>query len=249
MSYELKSSIKRNRINLPIKITIIVVVFVFIINFLFPTFLSSILTSIIRPIWSIGVSDRPDINLLSLEAQNILISQLVKENIELKALLGRSVENKMILGYILKKPPFTAYDSFILDIGSKDGVENGDKVYSTGNILIGEIAENNFNTSKVKLYSSYGEKYDIFITEKNIQAIAIGRGGGSFEAVVPRDLNIVEGDIVSIPDISNSVFGTVGRVIADPARAFATIIFSQPINIYEQKWVLVSLKKLNEKIK
>lgn len=239
MNYELKSSIRRGGVGWPIKIVIVIVLILVALHFVAPLFLSSVFTAIVRPFWNIGIDDKRYISQVSDNTKDIIISQLTKENSELKEIMGRKISNNIVIAYILKKPPYTAYDSFILDIGSKNNVTIGDKVYADGNILIGEIVEVLVSTSKVKLYSSYGEKYEILIGENNIQATATGRGGGSFDTVIPRDVKVLEGDTIVIPNISGSVFGIVGKVISDPARAFSTVIFSQPINLYEQKFVQI----------
>lgn len=239
MNYELKSSIRRKKIALPIKITLLVTIVLVAFQFIFPTFLSSVVTAIVSPVWKVNIPQYTGLDQLSDNVKDTMISQLKKENIELKEIMGRLINKNAVIAYIIKKPPFTAYDSFILDIGTNSRVKKGDKVYVQGNFLIGEIAEVFSDTSRVKLFSSYGEKYDVLIGDKNIQATATGRGGGSFEVVIPRDLKVIEGDSVSIPNIMGSTFGIVGKVIADPARAFSTVLFSQPINIYEQKWVQI----------
>jgi cell shape-determining protein MreC len=239
MNYELKSSIKTTKISLPIRIVTLIFVVLIALHFIFPVFLGNLFITVARPFWSFGNIEKPSTDELS-QLQNVVNTQLQKENIELKEMLGRKDPKNIVVAYILKKPPFTAYDSFILDIGSRGNIKIGNKVYSSTGMLIGEIDEVSNSTSKVKLYSSYGEKYEVLVGDKNIQVTATGRGGGSFETVVPRDTKVKEGDTVIIPDISNAVFGVVGKIIADPARAFSTIIFSQPINIYEQKWVTVS---------
>ena len=82
------------------------------------------------------------------------------------------------------------------------------------------------------------------IGKNNIQAIALGIGGGAFEVILPKDVKIVENDTVMIPDLSTSVFGIVKNITIDAGRAFSTILFSQPINIYEQKWVFINRKDL-----
>jgi cell shape-determining protein MreC len=227
----------------PLKVATFFVILILILYFIFPVFISSIFLFFAKPLWSINAEDKSNMSLLSLETQNIIISQLQKENKELKEILGRNDTKNRVLAYILKKPPFTAYDSFIIDVGKDQNIQVGNKVYSVDNILVGEVAEVVDNISKVKIFSSYDEKYDVFIGEKNIQAKAIGKGGGMFEVVIPRDVIIKEGDTVTIPDISNSVFGIVNKIIRDPARAFSTVIFSMPINIYEQKWLLVHVDK------
>ena len=241
MNYELKSSIKRNRISLPFKVMIVVILILFILHFIAPNFISNILMTFVRPLWIIDRNSNVKVSMLLPETQNAIIAELKKENIELKNILNRKESKNVLLAYVLKKPPFTAYDSYIIDVGSNDGVKINDKVYASGNILIGKISEVNSNFSKVNLYSTYGNKFDILIGENNVEAVAMGSGGGTYMSIIPRDVKVAEGDTILIPDITNSVFGRIGKVIIDPARAFSTIIFSQPINIYQQKWVLVSL--------
>ncbi len=241
MDYELKSSIIRNRISLPFKVMIVVILILFILHFIAPNFISNILMTFVRPLWIIDRNSNVKVSMLLPETQNAIIAELKKENIELKNILNRKESKNVLLAYVLKKPPFTAYDSYIIDVGSNDGVKINDKVYASGNILIGKISEVNSNFSKVNLYSTYGNKFDILIGENNVEAVAMGSGGGTYMSIIPRDVKVAEGDTILIPDITNSVFGRIGKVIIDPARAFSTIIFSQPINIYQQKWVLVSL--------
>ncbi len=243
MNYELKSSIKRNSISMPFKVVMIVLIVLIILHFLLPNLITNILMTFIKPLWSFNKDTTVSVVMLLPETQNALIAELKKENLELKKILNRRDSDNLVLSYVLKKPPFTAYDSYIIDVGDKDGISIGDKVYASGNILIGTVAEVNMNSSKVNLFSSYGNKFDILIGNNDIEAQAIGNGGGSFTTIIPRDLKVSEGDIILIPDITNSVFGTVGKIIIDPARAFSTVFFSQPINIYEQKWVLVSINK------
>ncbi len=243
MSYEHRSSVGNNKVPNTIKILSLTVLFIFIIYFFFPNFLPNTLTKIISPFWKTG-----DSTIASDELQNSIISELQKENADLKNILHRNASSSpMILAYIVKKPPFTAYDSYIVDIGNNN-VSIGNKVYALGNILLGEIVEVNGSFAKVKLYSTYGEKYSALIGKNNIQASVVGNGGGSFEAILPKDVKISLGDIVTVPDINTSVFGIVKDITIDSARSFSTILFSQPVNIYELKWVQISNQiQINDK--
>lgn len=240
MSYEHRSNVNIKRTPFPLKTVLGLILILGIIYFVSPSFLPSIFTKIAAPFW--GLKEESTIK-TSVDLENALITELQRENIELKAMLGRTGTSTPILAYIVKKPPFTAYDSFIIDAGTNNGVDTGDKVYAKGDVLLGEIVEVLGMSSKVKLYSTDGEKYNVFIADKdgayNIQAPAVGKGGGAFEATLPRDVKIKEGDIVTIPNLKVSIFGIVNKVIADPARTFSTILFSQPVNIYEQKWVFI----------
>ncbi len=239
MSYEHRSNVRRNSFPLPIKIAIIVACLLFVIYLIFPNLISNIVSSIVRPFWS-SPNVLPNV---SLELQNATIRELQQENIELKSILKANASTTAPhMYYIVKKPPFTVYDSYVVDVKSSNNVMIGDRVYAVGNVLIGEVSEVNAGFAKVKLYSSYGEKFDVLIGKKDIQASALGQGGGSFEVILPKDIKVSEGDIVTVPDFGTTVFGIVKNIKVDPARAFSTILFTQPINIYEQKVVFIYKK-------
>lgn len=241
MNYEHRSNVQIKRIPTPIKFLGIIIPLLIIVYLFFPHFFSTIFLNIVSPFWNkdeiVNISQTE----IPSQLQSSIILELQKENAELKSMLNHRVSSSSVIAYIMKKPPFSAYDSFIVDIGVKSNVKVGDKVYAPGNVLIGEIAEIISENAKVKLYSSYGEKYEVFIGQKSIQATAIGRGGGSFEAVLPRDVKIQEGDIVTIPHLTTSVFGIVSKLLVNPSKTFSTVLFSQPINIYEQKWVEIDI--------
>jgi hypothetical protein len=243
MSYEHRSNVHRKGIGMPIKIVGVVIFILALLYVFFPTLLSSFFTSIARPFWQFEKDVKEGTAYISPELQNATIIELQRENAELKQFLNTRVSSSSVVAYILKKPPFSAYDTFIIDAGTNNGVQNGMKVYAMGKVIIGEIVDATSRTSKVKLYSSNGEKYEVFIGDENIQAPATGRGGGAFEATLPRDVKVSEGDTVTIPHLTTTVFGVVRKVIADPARAFSTLLFSQPINIYEQKWVEIDIQQ------
>ena len=244
MSYEHKSNVNVRNFSIPTKFLVFVIIFLLLLCMFFPRFVSGLFIKIAGPFWNIEKDIKTEKIRVSIDLQNTTILELEKENSDLKEIMARnSSSSPMLLSYIVKKPPFTAYDSYVIDIGKNSGVKNGDKVYANGNLLLGEIVEINGNFAKVKLYSSYGEKFDVLIGKNNIEATATGKGGGAFEVVLPKDSKVQLNDSVSVPDLNVSVFGIVKNISRDPARAFSTVLFSQPINTYEQKWVQVKLDK------
>ncbi len=209
---------------------------------------------------------------------------LEQENSELKIMLGRAPTKNSVLAVVLKKPPFSAYDNLIIDIGADHGAATDDFVYAISpaslsvdsatpnttmatagqvsttsaasttaftsttvrvsnlKVPIGLITEVDSSTSKVELFSSPGKKYNVEIGKKHVTVTATGRGGGTFEAVLPREANVEVGDVVIIPSIEPLAFATVTSIISDPARPFATILFQSPVNTFELHWVEVDMK-------
>lgn len=168
---------------------------------------------------------------------------IAKENEDLKALLGRNdAKRKVILGVVLKRPSLTPFDVLIIDVGKNKGVKKGDKVLYKDTIVIGQVEEVFDLSSKVKLYSSPGEKITAFIGSKSIQIDADGLGGGNFLAKLPKGAEINEGDAVVIPNISSAVLGFVEKIEANPADSFQKIIFKTPFNLSEINLVEVEIE-------
>jgi len=165
---------------------------------------------------------------------------LLKENIELKELMGRLKENNMVLASVITKPNASVYDSLIVDAGKNLGIKKGDKVFVSGDILMGEIVKVNRKTSKVELYSSFGEKISVSVGLSNIDAIAIGRGGGNFEIKLPRGVDVKIGDPVFMKGINAVVLGSIEKIIFVLALLDFPLLFKSPINLFELQWVQIS---------
>ena len=176
---------------------------------------------------------------------NLLIQKVYqKENEDLKVLLGRNNGRKnVILSAVLVRPSISPFDIIVIDIGKGSGVEVGNKVVYEGALIIGEVSEVDAKSSKVKLYSSPGEKHIALIGPRSVQAEVEGFGAGSFMAKLPRDMEINDGDEVVMPNISMSILGFVQKIETEVADSFQKVIFKIPINLSELKWVEVELNK------
>lgn len=259
MNYELKNEyVNKKGKNKPIIFVITFLFIVLITHIINPKFIPSIFSYLLSPFWKVesdirygnqyinqdDLINRLDQMERDMENKDALIKSselLKKENEELKSILNRKENRNLILAQILKKPPYSFYDTLVVDVGEKDKVEKGNLVYIGATIPIGIVDEVYANTSKIKLYSTPKEKFDAIVGPKNIEITAFGKGAGVFEAQLPRDAYISEGDIVSIPSISNSFVGVVKKIVFEPSSPFSTILFSQPININELKWVEILL--------
>lgn len=224
MSFLLKSErYEKKRVDF-IKITAIVFCLIVIIQIIFPKLFPSFFLRVVSPIWS--VRDRDD--------RDQTISEL-KAEIESMTLLSKDIsENKpanTITARVLSLPPASFYDTLIINIGKDHGVVEKKKVYVGNMISIGEVAEVYENTSKVVLYSSPNQPYDVLVGTSSIKVTAYGKGAGVYEAEVPREAGIAVGDIVTVPAISHAIYGKVETVVTDPSRTFASIFFKSPVSI------------------
>jgi cell shape-determining protein MreC len=255
MNYVLKSNHRSQKSTLSrtSKILGCLVILLAIVYVIFPALLPHIFIFLAKPFWNLeqNVHTQGGASIEELRREYALIENesaknnlLEKENADLKSLLGRSELEHPLLATVIKKPPFSAYDTFILDIGVAEKVKIGNRVYALGSIPIGEIVQVVGGTSKVLLYSSYGQKFNVTIGTSSVSTLATGKGGGYFEASLPRDTKIGEGDTVRIPSISHSFVGTVEAIASDPSEPFSKVLFRQPFNLYEMNWVLVDIEKV-----
>jgi len=163
---------------------------------------------------------------------------LWEENLELRERTGGEVYDELkVVGHILAGPGRMAYDTLVVDVGSNSGIETGDVVLYANSIVIGEVAEVFPSSSKLKLYSSPGETLEVVVGLDAIPTEAIGRGAGNFEIKLPRDTQVLLGDPIRIPSRFLRMAGVVEHIEVLPNDPFKTILFKNPVNIFEIEWV------------
>ncbi|MFA6353751.1 MAG: rod shape-determining protein MreC [Candidatus Paceibacterota bacterium] len=175
-------------------------------------------------------------------ARNSNYDSVVAENVSLKEILNRKGEKaSMILATILSKPNQSIYDTLIIDAGAQQGIKEGDIVFALGNVPIGRVSLVYDNSSKVTLFSSTGEKTQVIISSKDVFLELIGRGGGNFEMILPRDFTLQKGDQVSMSGIYPYVLAEVVTTISDLRDPVKKILLTSLVNIQGLKFVEVEI--------
>src|SRR3989344_4872836 len=245
MSYLLDKKIQRKKILYAVFSAIILLV-LFYFRFGLWNGLAYFSHTVFRPILIFGNNVGGKLN----SARSYFASKnsLYLENQNLQS--KKTEKTKVVLGSILSKPNQSPYDTLVLDIGADLGIKSGERVLALGNVLIGRIANIYHNSSKVILFSSNGEKTQVVVVEKNLPAgrqgvflELVGRGGGNFEMIMPRDLKLEKGDQVVLPGIIPYVVGIVETIISDPRDPFVKALLTSPVNIQELKFVEVETQK------
>ncbi|KKQ35110.1 MAG: hypothetical protein US50_C0025G0004 [Candidatus Nomurabacteria bacterium GW2011_GWB1_37_5] len=236
-----------------------VIVLYYLFNGQINFFLTKNFYTLIRPLWLVKNSasnnflsngstfkskdfiltenDNLKMRVLELEAKIDDRNVLYDENLKLKDILGRKEENNLVLAVILSKPNKSIYDTLIIDVGENKDIKIGQKVYAYGNILIGEIAEVYGATAKVKLFSTYGEKLEVVLDGNDIYTDAVGRGGGTFEITLPRNVLAEKGQAILFPDINVYPLAYIESIISDERDPFQKILLRSPVNVQELKFV------------
>ena len=164
----------------------------------------------------------------TLTASNADRNVLANENERLKSGLERKDKEKIVYATILKRPPESLYDTFILDAGISNAVAVDD-VVASGSVAIGKIVEVGNGYSKARLFSSSGNSFEGTLSE-NVHIEAKGVGGGAFEVTAPLGVAASLGDALILPEISSKIYGLVQSIEEKPDEGFKRILFALPIN-------------------
>lgn len=187
----------------------------------------------------------------SLKADHAAFNAVSREIFDLRALLGRGAPPNLLLGSVLSESSTPLFDVLHVDVGEKDGVHVGDSVIgrfdeenasSTAvSFSIGIVAEASSFASKVKLFSSPGEKTSVFLGPENIAVTLLGRGGGAMTVELPKDVDIRVGDTALLPGVSGHIVSTVTALEPDPSLSFMTVYLRLGINPAQLRYVGILL--------
>jgi cell shape-determining protein MreC len=175
----------------------------------------------------------------SLELKLVDYDAVQKQNEELKILINRPGTKDKVFSRVISKPPFSPYDTIVIDVGSTDGFVPGDRVYTSANVIIGSITEATSHTSLVTLYSSGGQKQEVVNMRTGATFELSGMGDANFRVEVPKDADIVWGDVFEKPSLNSAVVGSVYYIDTNSQSSFKNIYVRVPGNVYETKWVYV----------
>jgi len=260
MNYLLKSKPKHpNRI----KFVIILLVFLTLsfFGFIFSNFFRGVGVTLSTPVWLVSNSIKNSFGKVgqffifksNLIEENKELTQeveqlrlkvfdydvLLKENENLKNSLGRAINSEYIFAKVLSKPPTSPYDTLILDVGSKDGVILGGKVYLSDNVIIGLIKNVTPRTSLVELFSSGSQKIEVVVLRTGVTFNVAGTGGGNLQLEVPKDTDILWGDTFVYPGLKTSIIGSVYYIDSSSQGSFKTVYARLVSNIFEIKSVFI----------
>ena len=173
---------------------------------------------------------------------------VVSDEADLQATFGRKdAKVNMTLAAILAEPNQSLYDTLLIDAGTLQGIKTGDMVFALGDVPIGRVDLVYDNSAKVILFSNPGEKTEGVVESKiatspggNAFMALVGRGGGNFEMVLPKDLVLQTGDQVVMPGINPYVLAIAQTIISDPRDPLNKALLTSPVNMEEQKFVEVA---------
>ena len=165
---------------------------------------------------------------------------LIKDNqASLLNLLGREATQTGITASILTHPPQSPYDLIIVDVGSDDYVVENARVALPEGPEIGTVSQVFPSFSRVKLFSTPGEKTQAILERHEVPVELIGAGGGNFKIVVPRDTQVEVGDRILSASLKATLLAVVGEVNLEPTDSFKEILAQGPANIFSVRFIQI----------
>ena len=122
-----------------------------------------------------------------------------------------------VIAYSLGSRDSLIYDSFIINVGYRNGVKDGAIVYTRGRQPVGTITEIHNSNSTVELLSVEGKELTGILDTNHEKISLVGNGGGEYIAKVKNSLiaNLPEGDSLIGKKVyyGDDVSMTLGEVV------------------------------------
>ncbi len=125
------------------------------------------------------------------------LRELEKENQALRKALSLGLEKEFELKMVKFLGKDVSGDIFLINKGSKDGIEEGKVVILPEKVLVGKVMKVYSNFSKVKVFTFKNFSFDVEIGKEKVEALA--KGQGNFKAkieLIPKEKEIFPGDKV-----------------------------------------------------
>lgn len=148
---------------------------------------------------------------------------------------------RLLSARILETPPFSPYDTVLIDIGTTAGVSVGDTVSFDTTVALGFVDTVSSKASRVRLFSSPGYEQEVRVGTNDFVVLAQGKGGGVFEVSVPKEIAVTRNDNVFLS--TGELIGTVKKIVESDAEAFTTAQVVMPQNIFELRTVYVHTQR------
>lgn len=139
---------------------------------------------------------------------------------------------------VLSTPPFSPYDTIVLDQGADDGVAVGDAVSFDDTVALGTVDTVTDRTSRVQLYSSPGTEQSVRIGGHDFLVVARGEGGGAFQMLILKEEAVARGDSVFLPD--GRLLARIEKIVPNESDAFALVYAAVPFNLFEIREVVLN---------
>lgn len=155
----------------------------------------------------------------------------------LAGIIATSTGNE-ILAKIIRRPPYTVFDTYVIDKGEDGGIALNDIVYAH-HVPVGIVKDVTAHNAIISLYSSPGNKVLVTFGTTSPQYEAYGIGNAGMRADIPRDAYVEKGMVVTAGDRSMTVYGTVDGIDKESDNTNTSVFISLPFDITYTSWVTI----------
>lgn len=168
-----------------------------------------------------------------LEDEARIASVYRRENSDLKKALGDEREGEeLVLGVVIAHPNISPYDTLIATIPSETQLSVGELALALPHSAIGTILSLEEGYATIGLFSAPNRETQVFVGDAEIPALLVGRGGGNFRIKLPKDANVIKGDLVVLAEDVSRVIGVVGAIEPGDDSSSISLLVSYPLNIF-----------------
>ncbi|MDO8183401.1 MAG: hypothetical protein Q7T49_00225 [bacterium] len=175
-----------------------------------------------------------------LKLKLLTAEQTVTDYRHLRATLGaREIQGKNLVARVLVTPSRATFDTLLIDLGHDNSsqIMAPGLLVGSGGVLLGQLVTVDNLISKVKMFSSAGEKTAAVIGPDKLPVELLGRGGGNFTTLLPRGVTVAIGDLATVPIYDGRLLAVVGSVDNNPEEPLQTIYLRSPINLFTLTWL------------
>lgn len=186
------------------------------------------------------------------ELQNKLVDYSLIEN-ENNGFKGSVISNiGGVVATIIARPSKVPYDTLL--INTSEPINSNAVVYSVSGIPLGHVdsekiniltnKDNKIYSSTVKLFSNPGNEFDAdIILNDAMDSTTVklkGRGGASYEAIIPADINVPVGSFAVIPSLSSKPIAEVVKISSRNDTKDKIIYLRSTVNFQYLRYILIS---------
>lgn len=142
-----------------------------------------------------------------------------------------------ILAGVLMRPPQSAYDTYVIDGGSREGITVGMAAFGAAGIPLGVVSDVTEDFARVSLFSKSGTRVHAWAGEKRTPLMLIGEGAGAFSTKISRSSALKEGDAVFMAGPGAIAMGVIAELHGDPSDPAVRVLVRPAINPFSVAWV------------
>ncbi|MEX0935190.1 MAG: rod shape-determining protein MreC [Candidatus Paceibacterota bacterium] len=150
------------------------------------------------------------------------------------------VSGTVMRGAVYAKPPVSPYGTFLVNVGWKAGLREGDYARVYDDVVLGTV-ERVYSYHALVSLISRPDRVTPALFESGIQVDIIGQGGGTLHTQVPVGSEVEEGHVVYATEPSRPVIGVVEAVQEKRGEGILEIFIRQSVNPHEVSHLLFDI--------